>query len=92
LPLQYQRWLDDEVQWIVTPEEQAAFVRLTDKGERDKFIEVFWERRNAQPSSANNEKYFRRIALADAHFKAANPGSKTDRGEVERSNEVCGCL
>jgi GWxTD domain-containing protein len=85
LPLQYQRWLDDEVQWIVTPEERAAFVRLTDDGKRDKFIEVFWERRNPTPGSAQNEfreEHYRRIAFANAHYAAANPGSKTDRGRM----------
>jgi GWxTD domain-containing protein len=85
LSLKYQQWMDDEVRWILTPEERAAFVQLSDDEERDQFIKQFWERRNPTPGSAENmfkKEYYRRIAYANEHFVANIPGSKTDRGRI----------
>jgi GWxTD domain-containing protein len=85
LPAEYQRWPDEEVLWIITPEERAAFTRLHDAGERQWFIYEFWERRNPNPGSPENEfkeEYYRRIAYANAHWAANIPGWKTDRGRI----------
>jgi len=84
-PMAYRRWLDEEVRWIVTPEERAAFLKLPDNEERDQFIQQFWDRRNPKPGSAENEfreEYYRRIAYANEHFAAGVPGWKTDRGRI----------
>src|SRR5438094_364758 len=35
----YNKWLDEEVPWIVTDEERAAFKLLSNDAEREKFIE-----------------------------------------------------
>ena len=35
-------WLEQDVRWIITPEEAAAFQRLANDEERDAFIESFW--------------------------------------------------
>jgi len=85
LPAQYQRWLDEEVRWIITPQEQAAFIRLSKNEERDRFVEQFWLRRNPTPGAAENEfkeEHYRRLAYANEHFAQAVPGSKTDRGRI----------
>jgi GWxTD domain-containing protein len=86
LPAKYQQWLNEDVVWIVTPEEKAAFSQLKSDEERDKFMEQFWERRNPTPNSSENpfrEEHYRRIKYANAHFATPNtPGWKTDRGHV----------
>ena len=80
----YTSWLE-EVIYIITPAERAAFQRLTTNEERDQFIEEFWRRRNPDPDSPENtarEEHFRRIAYANDHFSSGVPGWKTDRGHI----------
>jgi GWxTD domain-containing protein len=82
-PKLYQRWLDQDVRWIITDEERADFKKLTTDDQRDKFVEDFWSRRNPTPGSSENpykEEHYRRIAYTNTHFAAAVPGWKTDRG------------
>lgn len=78
-------WVTDEVLYIITPEEKAAFARLTTNEEREQFIEEFWRRRNPDPDSPENtarEEHYRRIAYANEHFSSGVPGWKTDRGHI----------
>jgi GWxTD domain-containing protein len=83
----YQSWLDEDVLWIITPEERAAFTHLSSDPERDEFIRDFWVRRDtgsagAGENSARREHY-RRIAYSNEHFTAAGmPGWKSDRGRI----------
>src|SRR5690349_24802838 len=39
----YKKWLDEDVRWIITDEEQKAFKLLSNDEERDQFIEAFWQ-------------------------------------------------
>jgi|SRR5579859_550735 len=81
----YLTWVTEEVPYIITSEEKAAFDRLTTNEEREQFIEEFWRRRNPDPDSAENaarEEHYRRIAYADEHFSSGVPGWKTDRGHI----------
>jgi len=81
----YRKWLDEDVVYIITPEEQAAFKQLSNDEERDKFIEAFWQRRDPTPDTEENEykeEHYRRIAYANEHFAAGVPGWKTDRGRM----------
>ncbi len=81
----YKRWLDEEVPYVITNEERAAFKKLSTDDEREQFIEQFWERRNPSPGSAENEfkeEYYRRIAYANEHYSSGIPGWKTDRGRI----------
>jgi GWxTD domain-containing protein len=78
-------WLTEEVPYIITKEEQDAFLRLTTNEERDQFIEEFWRRRNPDPDSPENayrEEHYRRIAYANEHYSSGIPGWKTDRGHI----------
>jgi TonB family protein len=81
----YQTWLDQDVVWIITPEERAAFLKLSEDAERHEFIQSFWLRRDAPgapPNSFRNEHYAR-IAYANRHFATdQRPGWKTDRGRI----------
>ncbi len=81
----YKKWLSEEVPYIITNEERAAFKKLTTDDEREAFIENFWERRNPNPESPENEfkeEYYRRIAYANEHYASGIPGWKTDRGRI----------
>jgi GWxTD domain-containing protein len=81
----YKKWVDEDVHWIITDEELKAFKSLSNDEERDSFIEAFWQRRNPNPDSPENEfreEHYRRIAYANEHFAAGKPGWKTDRGHI----------
>jgi len=81
----YKKWLDEDVVWIITDEERAAFKQLSNDEERDQFIEAFWQRRDPTPDTEENEykeEHYARIAYANEHFAAGVPGWKTDRGRI----------
>jgi GWxTD domain-containing protein len=81
----YKKWLNEDVVWIITDEERAAFKQLSNDEERDNFIEAFWQRRDPTPDTEENEykeEHYRRIAYANEHFPAGIPGWKTDRGRI----------
>ena len=81
----YKKWLNEDVAWIITDEERAAFKQLSNDEERDNFIEAFWQRRDPTPDTVENEfkeEHYRRIAYANEHFAAGIPGWKTDRGRI----------
>ncbi len=81
----YRKWLEQEVPYVITDEERAAFKKLTTDDEREQFVEQFWERRNPNPGSPENEfkeEYYRRIAYANEHYASGWPGWKTDRGRI----------
>ena len=85
LDSQYKKWLNEDVVYIISPEERSAFVHLTTNEEREQFIEQFWQRRNPDPDSADNsfkEEHYRRIAYANEHYASGIPGWKTDRGRI----------
>jgi GWxTD domain-containing protein len=81
----YKKWLNEEVPYIITSEERASFKKLTTDDEREQFIESFWERRNPNPGSPENEfkeEYYRRIAYANEHYASGIQGWRTDRGRI----------
>ena len=85
LDSQYKKWLNEDVVYIITPEERSAFVHLQTNEEREQFIEQFWQRRNPDPDSAENtykEEHYRRIAYTNEHFASGIPGWKSDRGRI----------
>ena len=81
----YKKWVNEEVPYIITGDERASFKKLTTDDEREQFIEAFWERRNPNPGSPENEfkeEYYRRIAYANEHFASGIQGWRTDRGRI----------
>jgi len=79
------KWLNEDVRWIISDEERKAFMQLSNEEEREKFIEAFWDRRNPNPDSEDNEfkdEHYRRIEYANEHFPAGKPGWMTDRGRI----------
>lgn len=81
----FKRWLDEDVRYIITPEERKAFIQMATDEERENFIESFWMRRDPTPDSMENEykeEHYRRIAYANDHYASGIPGWRTDRGRI----------
>src|ERR1700758_241988 len=81
----YKTWLNEDVVYIITPEERSAFLQLETNEEREQFIEQFWLRRSGNPDLPENdfkEEHYRRIAYANEQFASGIPGWKTDRGRI----------
>ena len=79
------KWLDEDVAYIITDEEKAAFKALKTDEEREQFIEQFWLRRDPTPETIENEfkeDHYSRIAYANERFQSGKPGWKTDRGRI----------
>jgi GWxTD domain-containing protein len=85
LPPEYNKWIDEDVRWIINPQERKEFLKLTTDEQRDRFVIAFWERRNLNPGNRDitfKEEHYRRLAFSNEHFAAKMPGWKTDRGHV----------
>jgi GWxTD domain-containing protein len=85
LDAQYKQWLQEDVVYIISPEERTAFLQLSTSEEREQFIEQFWLRRSGNPDLPENdfkEEHYRRIAYANEHFASGIPGWRTDRGRI----------
>jgi GWxTD domain-containing protein len=81
----FRRWLEEDVVYIISPDERKAFLRLTTNEEREQFIETFWQKRNPNPESPDNEfkeEHYRRIAYVNARYASGLPGWRTDRGRI----------
>ena len=81
----WQKWLSEDVVYIISDEEKTAFERLKTDEERQHFVEQFWARRNPTPGTPENkfkEEHYRRIAYANEHWAWNLPGWKTDCGRI----------
>jgi GWxTD domain-containing protein len=81
----YKQWLQEDVVYIISPDERNAFLQLDTNEEREQFIEQFWLRRSSNPDLPDNdfkEEHYRRIAYANEHYASGIPGWKTDRGRL----------
>jgi TonB family protein len=82
-PTAYGTWLNRDVLWIISPEERAAFLKLSDDAERDQFIESFWQRKERMEGRAGSkDEHYARIAYANEHFGGMQSGWMSDRGHV----------
>src|SRR4030088_1293040 len=82
----YKKWLQEEVPYIISDEERAAFLQLQTNEEREQFIEQFWQRRDPTPGTVENEfkeEHYRRIAYSNENYSDPDlAGWKTDRGMI----------
>ena len=81
----YRKWLNEDVSYIISARERAAFLALQSDAEREHFIEQFWLQRDPTPGTVENEfkaEHYRRIAYANERFSTGIPGWKTDRGRA----------
>jgi GWxTD domain-containing protein len=87
LPPQFQKWLQEEVVYIISPKEKAVFLQLSTDRERDIFITAFWNARNPNPNSPTNafkDEHYRRIEYANKWFGRgyAAGGWRSEMGRV----------
>jgi GWxTD domain-containing protein len=78
-------WLRQDVAYLASDAEKAAYLNLTSDADRYEFIERFWRQRDPSPGTTKNEfrdEYYRRIAYSNERFHAGGPGWKTDRGRI----------
>ncbi|MBS1877024.1 MAG: GWxTD domain-containing protein [Acidobacteria bacterium] len=83
----YEKWLKEDVAYIIEQRERIAFENLKTDPERDHFIEQFWLRRDPTPGTPENEfkaEHYRRIAYANQRFTSHSglQGWRTDRGRT----------
>jgi GWxTD domain-containing protein len=81
----HKRWIANDVPYIITKAERDAFLALRNDEERENFIAIFWQNRDPDPDTEENEyreEYYERIAYANEHFTSGIPGWKTDRGRI----------
>ena len=73
-PSPYDKWLQEDVVYIINAEERQRFLGLKTNPERNKFIEQFWERRGGEKVK---KEHYRRIAWAMDRY-----GWKSDPGRI----------
>ncbi len=85
LESRYKSWLEEDVVYIILPEEREVFDLLGTEEEREQFIEQFWLRRDPTPDTIENEykeEHYRRIAYANERFSSGIRGWESDRGRI----------
>ncbi len=85
LPEDDRVWLEEEVVYIITPQERNVFLDLKTQEERERFQQAFWDRRDPNPATKKNEfmeEHYRRLQYANSVLgrDSTRPGWKTDRG------------
>jgi len=79
------RWPKEDVSYIITDAELKVYNALKTDEERENFIKNFWDRRDPDPDTTENEyreEYYERIQYVNEHFSSGVPGWKTDRGRM----------
>jgi GWxTD domain-containing protein len=87
LPEEYEKWLKEDVAYIITPTEKDVFLKLETNKDRDLFIDEFWRQRDPTPGTPGNElkeEHYNRIQFANERFGPLSPlkGWQTDRGKT----------
>jgi GWxTD domain-containing protein len=75
----------NKVRYIISTKEKRLFLDLPDE-EKEEFIREFWEKRDPDPTTEENEfrmEYYNRIEQANKMFVSEGlPGWLTDRGRI----------
>jgi GWxTD domain-containing protein len=87
LPLEFRRWLEEDVVYIITPKERDVFLQLQSDRDRSIFIDAFWKQRDPDPATEENEfrkEHYRRIQYANQFFgkDSPGPGWRSDMGRI----------
>lgn len=81
----HRRWLDEDVRYIITDKEREFFLSLETRDERERAIEAFWDNRDPDRLTPENEyrdEHYRRIEQANRLFGpgATRAGYLSERG------------
>lgn len=72
-------WAKGPVQFVMTPEEKAAWQKVTSDAEADAFINAFWAKRDPR----FHENFDALVKAADENLKGSRTrGALTDRGKI----------
>jgi len=83
----YAKWLNEDVFYIIQPQERTAFESLRTDEEREQFIVQFWQRRDPTPTTPHEneakEEHYRRISYSNERYRETDtPGWRTKRGRT----------
>lgn len=83
---EYQDWAEGPETFLLTDAERTAWVQVGNDEAAQDFIDLFWARRDPDPSTRGNEfrmQFDLRVAHADAEFaEEERRGALTDRGRT----------
>lgn len=75
----------DKTRLVMTTAEEDIFLHLPDLAERRVFMKEFWERRDPDPATEQNEfreELERRLEYVTKRFREGGKGINTDRGRI----------
>ncbi len=79
-------WDEGPEGFLLTKKEKKEWTKITTDSEAEKFIELFWARRNPEPNSAFNAfraEFESKVRFADENFGwGKNRGALSERGRV----------
>jgi GWxTD domain-containing protein len=82
----YKKWIQEEVNLIITKAEKAEFQKMKKEKDKDLFIELFWAKRDPTPLTEKNEfkeEYYERLSHVNkSYIYGYKKGTQTDMGKV----------
>ncbi|HEX8472812.1 MAG TPA: GWxTD domain-containing protein [Pyrinomonadaceae bacterium] len=82
----YHKWLNEDVAYIITPDEKQRFLELKTDEEREQYVVAFWQRRDPDADTEENEyrdEHYERVTYANSNFTFGDmAGWRTDRGRT----------
>ena len=82
----YEKWLKEEVDFLITDAERAEFKKLKKDEDKEFFIQLFWAKRDPAPRTEKNEfkeEYYQRLKYVKKAFIFGYlTGAKTDMGKI----------
>ena len=84
---EHHKWLEQEVDYIITEDERDLFLSLETVEEAGEFIDAFWLHRDPNPAALENEfkeEHYRRLDYVNRSLgrETGRPAWKTDRGRI----------
>lgn len=82
----YEHWLKEEVALLITQEEEKEFLKIKTDEQKDKFIEIFWAKRDPSPGTKENElkdEWYQRLEYVNRSYtRGPKKGWHSDTGRV----------
>ncbi len=75
-------WMKEEVKLLITSEEESAFKKLKTDEEKDKFIALFWAKRDPSPLDKANEFKDRMVRPLGIRQQDVLQGARSPRGGI----------
>jgi GWxTD domain-containing protein len=83
---EYADWAEGPEAWLLTKKEKKEWEKISTDAQAERFIELFWARRNPEPNASFNSfkaEWESKVRFADENFGYANHrGALSDRGRV----------